>query len=178
MSPPEPSKLIVNCSAGASLAATVPGLLQQASEAALAGDAEKTANLLQLAQERTAAAAQLPSAETIVPLTADEVAEIAADQQASAASSAELEQQAATAALLSMRAKRDRWLAETDRLMLPPASMPVDTPADITNAMNDSATQKAWTTFREQLRTMFDGATDPAAFVWPAQPPNPIVLLS
>jgi hypothetical protein len=118
-------------------------------------------------------AREIPEKEQLVELDEDELAQravdVAAYEDTVAADRAR--------ALQQLRARRDRWLAQTDVFALPPEAYPVDMP----QAVKDSlvANRKAWTTFRQALRaypSTVEDPLDPPPF--PEQPAQPSIVLS
>lgn len=80
-------------------------------------------------------------------------------------------------ALAMLRAQRDRWLAQTDVLVLPESSLPVDFP----QARKDEILthQQAWLDFRQALRDYPASVVDPLdPPPFPAQPAAPSLILS
>jgi hypothetical protein len=75
---------------------------------------------------------------------------------------------------VSLRMKRDRWLAQTDSFFVSP--LPSDFPAD--KASMISANETAWVAFRQALRDLPANTTDPFEVVWPAPPGAPVVYLT
>ena len=108
-----------------------------------------------------------------VPLDTDELAQLAADETETAGRAA-----AATAlAWGTLRAKRDRWLAQTDYIGVFIASA---TPPDLPTAIKDAITANsaAWTTFRQELRDLPANTADPTQPSFPTPPAAPAVIFS
>jgi hypothetical protein len=81
-------------------------------------------------------------------------------------------------ALLDIRMRRDRYLAQTDWVTLPAASLPTDLPLAVTSDI--TANLAAWKTYRQQLRDYpgqpgFDPLNPPP---WPMPPPAPAMILT
>lgn len=167
---PTPIKLVVDCNSDTGLASTIPDILTQATAAAAAGDVDQTNQLLELARQRAADAANAVPIETVVPLDEDELADLAAREQAAIADAA-----AATAqAWIELRMKRDRWLAQTDAFFADP--LPSDFPAD--KAADIQANLDAWKAFRQALRDLPANTSNPNDVSWPAPPAAPQVYLT
>jgi hypothetical protein len=134
-----------------------------------AGEFEKAQSVLAEASRLEA----LGPREELRPMNADELAQRDADQQ-SAADQLQLQRKQAAGAL---RAKRDRWLAQTDALFLPDAALPTDMPQALKDAV--SANRPAWKAFRQALRDYPATVTDPLAPPdFPQPPQSPALILS
>lgn len=165
-----PVKVVVDCGGAIGLAASVPGLLEQAVQAARVGDAETTAELLALARERSEADESAAPMIQIVELDETEIA-----QQATDRAEHEVRQEEDKARQwVSLRMKRDRWLSQTDAFFVSP--LPSDFPADKTKAIE--ANLDAWRSFRQQLRDLPANTDDPFNPEWPEHPAAPVLYLT
>lgn len=134
-----------------------------------AGEADKAMQVL--AESRRLG--ELGPLEEHRPMTAEEVAQHEADQ----AAAADRVQDERKRAMRELRAKRDRWLSQTDVLALPDAAMPVDLPQAVKDAI--AANRPAWRAFRQQLRDYMGTVTDPFdPPPFPDQPASPPVILT
>jgi hypothetical protein len=110
------------------------------------------------------------------PLSEAELTQRDADAAASAASAVATQAAAAEAAI----AKIDRYLAQTDWIMLPPAARPLDMDASLAAKLDANLT--AWSTWRATLKVLrgklVDGTLAPADVVFPGQPAEPSVILT
>jgi hypothetical protein len=170
-----PVKVVVDCSQGG---APAPELAENFRQAALAaiedGNLEKATKLMEEAKEVLAASEATPA--EIVELDADEIAELEA-RQAEAQQVAEAHQSHRFGELLAVC---DRYLAQTDGIMLPAAARPIDMSANLAQACDDNA--KAWTKWRAQIKTLRDAAAAGTADLedpgFPDQPAAPAVVLT
>jgi hypothetical protein len=108
-------------------------------------------------------------------LTAEELTEIAASQASLQADIANLTAAASARAMVELRMKRDRWLAQTDAFFIDP--LPSDFPP--ARMAEIVANRAAWLAFRQALRdypATVEDPLDPPPF--PAQPPAPSVYLT
>lgn len=134
------------------------------------------AGKLEQAQSVLAEASRLEALgprEELRPMTADELKQRDADAQA-----ADVQLQAdRKRAAGTLRAKRDRWLAQTDVLVLPTAALPTDMPQALKDAI--AANAPAWKTFRQALRDYPSTVTDPLVPPdFPQPPSSPALILS
>lgn len=166
----EPSVLVIDLSKEAPPPPEfVEKLEQEALELMKAGDADKA--MLVLAESRRLGA--LGPVIEQRPMNEEELAQHATDQ----AEAVEREQGERQRAMLELRAKRDRWLAQTDVLTLPDAALPRDMPQTVKDAI--IANRAAWQTFRQQLRDYMGTVADPFdPPPFPGQPASPPVVLS
>lgn len=176
-----PVKVVIDCSA---TGAPDPALADELHKAAVdilanagsnPGDMElalvRAGQLMQDANAVLSAAAVV--SDTLVPLDQDELAQRDADQAAHAA------QQDVDRArgLGTLRAQRDRYLAQTDVLTLPDAALPVDMPQQTKDAI--TANRDAWVKWRQQLRDYMATVTDPFdPPPFPTQPASPVLVLT
>lgn len=173
----KPQKMVIDCSAPDRdvLKVAVGEQVQAAIDAASRGELTPeamTARLLELGELANEVAA-LPDSVTKVDLDADEIAQRQTDET-EAAAALDLRR---GGALAQIRMKRDRLLAQTDVLALPPEAMPTDFPADRLDEI--SKNQRAWLTFRQQLRdypATVEDPFDPPPF--PEQPAKPAITLT
>lgn len=134
-----------------------------------AGEFEKAQNVLNEADRLEA----LGPRETMRAMNADELAQRDEDAQAA---DVQLQQDRRRAAG-SLRAKRDRWLAQTDVLVLPTAALPTDMPQALKDQV--AANQKPWLAFRQALRdypSTVEDPLDPPPF--PDPPAAPALILT
>lgn len=116
-----------------------------------------------------------------------------ADFQASVAAYQRSQERAVAVAWVELRMIRDRWLAQTDYIDLYAASSAAFTiPAVIGTALTTNAA--GWQTWRQALRDLPAGTTDPEAAVaavaavhatsdtfpapWPQPPTSPVIHLT
>lgn len=134
-----------------------------------AGQLEKAQSVLAEASRLEA----LGPHEELRPMNADELAQRDADARVTADQLQAQRRQAAG----SLRARRDRWLAQTDALMLPDAAFPTDMPQALKDAV--SANRPAWRAFRQALRDYPATVTDPLSPPdFPQPPASPALILS
>lgn len=134
-----------------------------------AGEFEKAQSVLAEASRLEA----LGPREELRPMNADELAQRDADHQAA---DVQLQQDRKRAAG-ALRAKRDRWLAQTDALFLPDAALPTDMPQALKDAI--AANRPAWKAFRQALRDYPSTVTDPLSPPdFPQPPASPALILS
>lgn len=134
-----------------------------------AGDADQAKRLLDTLAELEARENPI----TVVPLDAAQLAQKKTDDQAAAAAADAQRQRA----IVELRMQRDRWLAQTDALMLPDAALPSDMPQAVKDAV--AANRAKWATFRQQLRDYPSTVTDPLnPPAFPTQPQSPALLLT
>jgi hypothetical protein len=106
-------------------------------------------------------------------MNADELAQRDVDQQAAADQLAADRKHAAG----SLSAKRDRWLAQTDALLLPDGGAADRHAAGAEG--RDRANAPAWKAFRQALRDYPASVTDPLNPPdFPQPPPSPALILS
>lgn len=142
---------------------------QDALELLKAGEGDKAVMVMAAVRE----AQQIPEKEQVVPLDADDLAQRDVD----IADAEDQHARAQEAALAGLRAKRDRWLAQTDVLALPAAAYPVDMPQAVKDQI--AANRQAWLDFRQALRQYPSTVTDPLSPPpFPAQPAAPNIILS
>jgi hypothetical protein len=174
-----PVKVVVDCSQSGApdkdVADALAGNLREAALDAIAnGDLEKAAAFMQNATDALAASDVTPG--QVFELNDEEIAQHEADQ-AEFAERADAVVQQQFGELL---ARCDRYLAETDWIMLPAAARPVDMSANL--AQTCDANQKAWAAWRAQVKQLRDAAAAGTANLddpgFPDQPAAPAVVLT
>lgn len=112
---------------------------------------------------------------TVVELTAEEISAREAEAAEATAARAAAAADAETKAMVELRMKRDRWLAQTDAFFIDP--LPSDFPAE--REAEIAANLPAWQAFRQALRdypATVEDPLEPPPF--PAQPAAPVVYLT
>jgi hypothetical protein len=175
MSDDQATNVVVDCSQGGAPDQEIAASFREAALAAIdAGDIERATKLMAEAKD-VLAASQVTPAEA-VELTDDEAANITSQQDVAQTRIA-LEQYRALGELI---ARCDRYLAQTDWIMLPAAARPTDMSANLAQACDDNS--KAWTKWRAAVKTIRDaaaaGTADPDDPGFPDQPAAPAVVLT
>jgi hypothetical protein len=170
-----PVKVLVDCSLAGPPDPEFAASFREAALAAIEnGDLEKATKLMQEAKDLLAASA-ITTFE-IVELTPDEQANLTAIQQAASEDATV----AHRARLDELVAQCDRYLAQTDWIMVPAAARPTDMSPSLAQACDDN--QKAWAAWRSSVKAIRDaavaGTADPDQPGFPDQPAAPEVVLA